>query len=276
MQQLHYVEVGSTSGSKVKLNEAEKSSSAADVVRTLQHGVTPLSTLVSTSANVTARHTMVQENANIPDPTAETKVNETEPWAKLFAGNRSAANGMTLEYIPPEIINGTVTVQLEKDEYERETKKWSSALIIYVVGETPGYNYMRRFVSQMWSSIADPAIFYHNEGYYVVKFQDKDDMNKILFAGPYSINNRPLILKPWIPFFELDTEFLSKIPLWVTFPKLPVSCWTSNALGRIGSAIGTPLYADGCTTKQTRISYARMLIQANVTKPLPSKIKVCS
>ncbi|TMW81375.1 hypothetical protein EJD97_010021 [Solanum chilense] len=40
------------------------------------------------------------------------------------------------------------------------------------------------------------------------------------------------------------------------------------------SAIGVPLFANECTTKQTRISYARMLIEVNVTKPIPQQITV--
>ena len=45
-------------------------------------------------------------------------------------------------------------------------------------------------------------------------------------------------------------------------------------MSRIASAIGVPLFADECTTKQTRISYARMLIEVNVTKAIPQKIAV--
>ncbi|XP_055814273.1 uncharacterized protein LOC129883684 [Solanum dulcamara] len=60
----------------------------------------------------------------------------------------------------------------------------------------------------------------------------------------------------------------------VTFPKLPLNCWGVSSLSRIASAIGVPLFADECTTKQTRISYARMLIEVNVTKPIPHQITV--
>ncbi|KAH0682372.1 hypothetical protein KY289_020124 [Solanum tuberosum] len=41
---------------------------------------------------------------------------------------------------------------------------------------------------------------------------------------------------------------------------------------RIASAIGIPMFADECTTKQMRISFARMLVEVDVTKPLPDKI----
>lgn len=38
--------------------------------------------------------------------------------------------------------------------------------------------------------------------------------------------------------------------------------------------LGKPIFADECTTKQSRISYARMLIEVNVTKALPTEIAV--
>ncbi|XP_010317681.1 uncharacterized protein [Solanum lycopersicum] len=73
---------------------------------------------------------------------------------------------------------------------------------------------------------------------------------------------------------EGKEEFIAEIPLWVNFPKLPLNCWGVGSLSRIASAIGVPLFADECTTKQTRISYARMLIEVNVNKPIPQQITV--
>ena len=81
-------------------------------------------------------------------------------------------------------------------------------------------------------------------------------------------------MKKWSAEFEFGKEFLTEIPLWANFPKLPLNCWGAGSLSRIASAIGVPLFADECTTKQTRISYARMLIEVNVTKPVPEKIAV--
>ncbi|XP_075098038.1 uncharacterized protein LOC142175354 [Nicotiana tabacum] len=68
---------------------------------------------------------------------------------------------------------------------------------------------------------------------------------------------------------------MTEIPLWVKFPKLPISSWGCGSLERIASALGKPLFANECTTKQTRISYARMLIhEVNVSKLLPDKITI--
>lgn len=62
--------------------------------------------------------------------------------------------------------------------------------------------------------------------------------------------------------------------MWVVFPKLCMSCWESESLSKIASTIGKPLFVDECTTKQIRTSYARILIEVNVTNILPTEITV--
>ncbi|XP_059285181.1 uncharacterized protein LOC132038544 [Lycium ferocissimum] len=161
-----------------------------------------------------------------------------------------------------------------QQEVDKETEIWKSALVVYVIGETPGYNFMRRYISQTWKDVADPDIFLHEDGYYIVKFLSQFHMRLALHAGPYTINNRQVILKPWTPELNFSAEFLTEIPLWVKFPQLPMSFWSCDSLSRIASTIGTPLFADECTTKKTRISFSRMLIKVNVTKPLPTEIIV--
>lgn len=55
-------------------------------------------------------------------------------------------------------------------------------------------------------------IFLHEEGYYVVRFQSKEDMKSIFHARLYTVNNKHIILKPWSPDFDLNEEFLTESP----------------------------------------------------------------
>ncbi|XP_060216890.1 uncharacterized mitochondrial protein AtMg00810-like [Lycium barbarum] len=59
-------------------------------------------------------------------------------------------------------------------------------MCVIVIGDLPGNNYMIRFIAQTWSQVADPEVFLHDNGYYIVKFQDMDNSQEILCAGPYS------------------------------------------------------------------------------------------
>ncbi|XP_070049826.1 uncharacterized protein [Nicotiana tomentosiformis] len=170
-------------------------------------------------------------------------------WTELFNRNHAATNGMSIDYIPSELVEGSVIIKLDKGETEKKIDKWKSTLIVYVVGDTPGYNYMSKYVQQNWNNVSEPGIYYHEEGYYIVKFQSIADMNEILYAGPYTIYKRPIILKQWTPDFDFNVEFLTEMPLWVKFPNMPMSCWSRDSLSRIASAIGVPKYADECTAK---------------------------
>lgn len=69
-----------------------------------------------------------------------------------------------------------------------------------------------------------PELYYHDEGYCIDKFQNIADMKEIMCSGPYTLNNRPLIMKQWSPQFDFGSEFLAEIPLWIRFPKLPMHC----------------------------------------------------
>lgn len=73
---------------------------------------------------------------------------------------------------------------------------------------------MQKFVNQTWNRVAAPDVF---------QFQSTNDMNEILYSGPYTINNKPMILKPWTVDFDFNSEFLTEIPLWVKLPNLPMS-----------------------------------------------------
>ncbi|XP_070035121.1 uncharacterized protein [Nicotiana tomentosiformis] len=81
-------------------------------------------------------------------------------------------------------------------------------------------------------------------------------------------------MKAWTPEFNLHDEVLRNIPLWVRFPNLPLNCSSMKALSKVGSALGNPVYTDDCTTGSVRISHARMLIEMDITKPLPRRVKM--
>lgn len=96
----------------------------------------------------------------------------------------------------------------------------------------------------------------------------------VLASGHHTPNNRPIIVKAWTTNFDFTAEVLNTISIWVKFPNLPLNCCSRGALSRISSALGNPLFVDACTTKIERISYARVLIEMNITLVFPKVIIV--
>ncbi|KAH0669434.1 hypothetical protein KY285_023595 [Solanum tuberosum] len=65
----------------------------------------------------------------------------------------------------------------------------------------------------------------------------QENRGAILQAEPYYFLNKPLMLQQWELNFEFNHDCITTIPLWVTFPGLPVGCWSSEALSKVSSAI---------------------------------------
>ncbi|KAH0644840.1 hypothetical protein KY284_032724 [Solanum tuberosum] len=181
-------------------------------------------------------------------------------WANLFATNRLAARGMNLNYIAPIIVEGEKVVEILPEDVAKDDMKWAPSMVVYVVGVTP--------------SIGKPMVLYHSDEYFIVRFANEEERDKVLCARPHYLLKRPVIIKSWLPEFNFKEEILTTIPLWIKLPNLPLNCWNSVVLSKIGSSLGKPLYADECTTLASRISFARILIEMDVTRPLPKIIKI--
>lgn len=199
---------------------------------------------------------------------------EPKKWASFFNSNRMSAKGMGLNYINPIMRNGEQVIELKKEEIEKSTEEWKQALILYVVGESPTIAAIERCIALQVNTVSKPKVYYHNDGYFLVRLANLDDRNEVLYSGPHMMNNKPIIVKVWSAEFDFNKEVLQTVPIWVKYPNLPLSCWSQDSLSRISSGLGVPLYADECTTKVERISFARVLVEMDVARELPKKLKV--
>ncbi|XP_056695330.1 uncharacterized protein [Spinacia oleracea] len=195
-------------------------------------------------------------------------------WASKVRGSLLATKGKALSYVAPVCIGDKVIAQLQQPEIDKCNAQWANAVVMFVLGETPTIASVLRFIAKEWSQVATPKVFLHDEGYFVIRFCSLEDRNSILYAGPEYFYGKPAIIKQWSSHFSFQEEVLKVIPLWVRFPNLPLNCWGEDSLSRIGSVIGVPLFADECTTQQLRISFARILVEVDVTNPLPSSITI--
>ncbi|KAH0709082.1 hypothetical protein KY284_010509 [Solanum tuberosum] len=181
---------------------------------------------------------------------------------------------MKLNYVAHTVRNGETIVELCKDEVELETVRWKHALILYVVGADPTIAAVERYISAQWNYIAKPKVFYHNDGYFLVRFNSFKDRGELLYSGPHMLGNKPIIVKTWSPEFDLSKEIMKTIPIWVKFPNLPLNCWGMQSLSRLSSWLSIPLYADECTTQIDRVSYARVLVKMDISQKMPTEVKV--
>ncbi|XP_058783983.1 uncharacterized protein LOC131658735 [Vicia villosa] len=147
-------------------------------------------------------------------------------------------------------------------------------MIMYVLGKDLSMNAVKQFMIRSWNFIKLPELFYREDGYFLMKFKNNQEKDMVLLRGPYSIHNMPMILKNWSPQFNFQRDMIRTIPVWVKLPNLPLQMWGASSLGKIGSAIGKPLFTDECTANKLRISYARILVEIDITKKQKESITI--
>ncbi|KAH0662381.1 hypothetical protein KY284_027312 [Solanum tuberosum] len=208
--------------------------------------------VISTSSNEGKTHqaTLTEIQLSTPEEMAAVvsdmdkgKQGRKEEWPKL-THQREFGGGTQKTH-----VEGEQVVEIMPEDVAKDDMKWAPSVIVYFVGVTPSIGTMERFANE-------------------------EERDKVLCAGPHYLLKRPVIMKPWLLEFNFKEEILTTIPLWIKLPNFPLNCWNSVVLSKIGNSLGKPLYADECTTQASRISFTRILIEMDVTRPLPKIIKI--
>ncbi|XP_016497216.1 uncharacterized protein LOC107816056 [Nicotiana tabacum] len=194
--------------------------------------------------------------------------------AFVVRGNRSLQQGSKLEYYPHVMKDGVKMIRLNQIEVEEETRKWKSSLIGYVLAGSPSFKEMLKFVYDVLHFVDTPQVYLHDDKYFIFRFQSDEDKLKVLKYGPYTFNNRPVMLKQWVPDFDISKESNRIVPTWVILPGLPIQYWVTKNLGRIASYLGKPVCTDKLTTQGDRISNARILVDMDISQLLPNFILI--
>ncbi|WMV14043.1 hypothetical protein MTR67_007428 [Solanum verrucosum] len=98
-------------------------------------------------------------------------------------------------------------VELPKVEIDKETQKWKTVLIFYVIGASQTIASLERFIASKWSSTAKSKIHCHDDGYFVLKCTYFEDRNEILCAGPQMPNASLLLSKLGLLILTLLLKF---------------------------------------------------------------------
>ncbi|KAK4354174.1 hypothetical protein RND71_026368 [Anisodus tanguticus] len=74
--------------------------------------------------------------------------------------------------------------------------------------------------------------------------------------------------------FTFDEHDICTMPIWVRLHSLPLELWNDRALSRILSRIGRPIGTDKFTHSKKQTSFARALVEIDLSKDLIDCIKL--
>ncbi|KAL9236117.1 hypothetical protein vseg_010821 [Gypsophila vaccaria] len=177
---------------------------------------------------------------------------------------------MALDFVP--LVDDKVVIEL--DDVKEEIAFWDTTLVGTVLGRRVNLAQLHSLVHKHWNRISPPDILYSSKGWFYFRFESTEDKETILHGSAWNMNGYLLIFKPWSPTVSQEIEDVSLVPAWVLFPNLDPYLWSAKALSKLASSIGRPICADEPTTNKTKVAFARLLIEVDVSKDLLGVITV--
>ncbi|KAL9691416.1 hypothetical protein QQ045_011838 [Rhodiola kirilowii] len=178
-------------------------------------------------------------------------------WAAR--ANRNRERGVSLLHLPQE--QGSDRVVIPVEEWRAATSKFEHALIGFVFGTKPFLGRMRGFAMVKWGDESVVKVSQLNDGIFMFKFGSEEKKAEVMSGGPWTFDNRPLIMKAWSEQEEYTCGSVDALPVWIRLPRLKAYLADTIILRRLCSRLGTPICTDRVTAEGSSYNYARVCVQ---------------
>lgn len=172
------------------------------------------------------------------------------------------------------LAEGEVVIKFSSELKRRIRAPWSASLIVKVFGRFVGYMFLVNKLKAIWRTNNGFSCVDLGLGFFLVKFENRDDFEDVLRNRPWFIGEHFLSIRPWVPDFLASEASVSSVVVWVRLPELPVEYYHKDSLMHIGSGIGPVLRVDFNTASGAWGRFARLCIQLDLDKPLIRTVRV--
>ncbi|GAA0185596.1 hypothetical protein LIER_32884 [Lithospermum erythrorhizon] len=205
----------------------------------------------------------VDANVHDPVPAGPREAPKVRPkFSEVLKDNRIIGNGFKLEHY--ELIENEDDVVLDKEDEIPFVETWGYCLIGCFTGPFPGRHALNSLVNS-WH--VKCQIIPYAKGWTVFRFKSDEDRFRVFNGGPYLAFGKTLMLRLVDAGVILGDDLFTSVPTWVLFHDVPLSVWSESGLSKIASKVGIPMYTDKFTKERTKMSYARCLVDVDVSKP---------
>ncbi|XP_042065547.1 uncharacterized protein LOC121809061 [Salvia splendens] len=116
---------------------------------------------------------------------------------------------------------------------------------------------------------------YINAKHILIQLEDLANYAKLLNEPKdmpvWFVDRHPMRVFKWSPEFDVFCES-PVAAIWCNLIGLPIHLFDHSALFAIGKLLGNPIQIDRATANKTRLSFARICLEIDITKPAPEEI----
>jgi hypothetical protein len=165
-------------------------------------------------------------------------------------------------------------LHVEKDLIDELSAPWKDAPIVKLSGHVNGFDAMKRHLHRQWRLAGEFEFFDIGNGFFVVKFDSKEDKTKVIKGIPWDINDRHLWIRQWTQTFNAKMQTIKKTMSWVRILSLNLVYHDESFLWAIASAIGTPIEVDLDALRVEHGRFARVCVEIDMNKPVVKSVGI--
>ncbi|CAI9114992.1 OLC1v1015822C1 [Oldenlandia corymbosa var. corymbosa] len=123
-----------------------------------------------------------------------------------------------------------------------------------------------------WGRFGIDKVILLPSGLFVVCFSTLQAREEVLRINIHQFGSKPLIVKPWNVKMGLNYREVYRVPVWVQMHGLELKFLNLSSLSILAKCLGAPLLADEYTRAKTRVQYARLLREMEISDSVPDKV----
>ena len=170
---------------------------------------------------------------------------------------------------------GQKRVEIPDEVIEKVNHLWEDYLIGKFLDNVPHIAKVHATVNRIWNQGDKKMLIdVHVVDETTMKFKVTDPTirARVLKRGMWSIGNIPMVITKWVPDEMKEKPEITAILLWVHLKNVPMNMYSWQGLSFITSAAGFPIRLHPETAACTNFKLAKVFVNADLTKELPTKI----
>ncbi|XP_057803355.1 uncharacterized protein LOC131018657 [Salvia miltiorrhiza] len=131
---------------------------------------------------------------------------------------------------------------------------------------------IKKELQNMWNISSPWQLIPLGKGYYTIVFQNAEDKQRAKAKLIWEVFNGHLRLREWAKNFDPFKELSSLANVWIRIHYLPIEYWHAEVLAGIARFVGHPLKIDGASITRDFGQFARVLVELDMSKSLPTTL----
>uniref|UniRef100_A0A803PQB7 DUF4283 domain-containing protein n=1 Tax=Cannabis sativa TaxID=3483 RepID=A0A803PQB7_CANSA len=181
-----------------------------------------------------------------------------------FTGGKALNYDAKLSYTEPVVREGRKIAHIDLEEVKLEEESWKSSVICVVLGANVPALVFEGFIRRIWGHLGIVQVARMTKGLTMVKFNDVATRDEVLENAMIQFDRKPVIVRPWSADLNM-IRMVKSVPLWIRLPNLGLQYWGKKTLSVLVSSVGNPILIDKYTKDRTRVQFARVLVEMEIT-----------